>query len=78
MIPVNNSDVLVYSRIAANLLKKLSGVDEDTLTGESSTEQKLELILEAFQHIDLIAEERYKKLHEHKPEHLPEDSGAVN
>lgn len=64
MIPTTSNEVLLYSRLAANLLKKLSEVDEDTLTGDSSTEQKLELILEAFQHVDSIAEDRYKKLHE--------------
>lgn len=78
MAPMTSTEALLYARIATNLLKKLGEVDEDTLTGDSSTEQKLELILEAFQHVDSIAEERYKKQHEHKPEHLPEDSGAVN
>ena len=74
MIPKSSNEVLIYSRIATNLLAKLGEVEEDTLTGSDSTAQKLELILEAFQHVDSIAEDRYKKLHET----TVETSGAVN
>lgn len=73
-----NEEALIYTRIAAELLKKLNTIDNEALTGEDTTINKLSVIVEAFQGVDSIAEDRYKKSNGTQVQHLPEDSGAVN